>query len=87
MAKLTKITASVNTPFLKIQGSWQPDEAEQNAAWELYVELITRISVQELKPDEGLLREALSSLYQLFGETRLILRKYGPSVAKPKGMG
>ena len=48
---------------------------------------MTRIAVQELKPGEGLLREALNSLYQLFGETRNILRKYGPSVAKPKGRG
>jgi hypothetical protein len=51
----------------------------------MYVELITRISVVELKPGEGLLREALSSLYTLFDTTRMILRKYGPSVAQPKG--
>jgi hypothetical protein len=57
------------------------------AAWELYVEIITRISVEELKPNEGLLREVLSSLYAIFGETRKVLRKYGPSIAIPKGEG
>ena len=31
------------------------------------------------------MREALSSLYAVFGTTREILRKYGPSVAQPKG--
>ena len=29
--------------------------------------------------------EALSSLYTLFDTTRTILRKYGPSIAQPKG--
>ncbi|MFC9238423.1 hypothetical protein ACFTZK_18470 [Streptomyces decoyicus] len=56
-------------------------DSEREAAWELYVELATRISVVELGPDEGLLREALSSLYTVFGTTREILRRYGPAVA------
>ena len=50
----------------------------------MYVELITRISVVELKPGEGLLREALTSLYSLFDTTRKILRQHGPSIAQPK---
>ena len=53
----------------------------------MYVELVTRISVEELGPDEGSLREALSSLYSLFNTTRGILRNYGPSVAQPHGKG
>jgi len=86
-AKLKRVTAKIKTPFLDIQGDWEADENEQLAAWELYVELVTRIAVQELKPGEGMLREALSSLYQLFVETRHILKKYGPTVAIPKGQG
>jgi len=70
-----------------IKGEWEVDQNEQMAAWELYVEIITRISVEELKSGEGLLREALSSLYAIFGETRKILRKYGPTIAIPKGEG
>src|SRR5207244_6175375 len=70
-----------------VEGTWEPDQAERDAAWEMYVELVTRISVAPLAPDEGLLREALSSLYTVFGTTRAILRKYGPSVARPKGEG
>lgn len=86
MAKLTRVKVSLKLPYIgDIQGTWEPDEAERDAAWEMYVELITRISVAELKPDEGLLREALSSLYSLFDTTRQILRKYGPRVAQPKG--
>lgn len=86
MAKLTSVKVSLNLPYIGgIEGTWEPNESERNAAWELYVELITRISVAELKPEEGLLREALSSLYTLFDSTRKILRGYGPSIAKPKG--
>jgi hypothetical protein len=86
MPKLTSVKVSLTLPYIGgVEGTWEPDETEQNAAWEMYVELITRISVAELKPDEGLLREALSSLYTLFDTTRKILRKYGPSVAQPKG--
>lgn len=86
MPKLTSVKVSLTLPYIGgVEGTWEPDETERNAAWEMYVELITRISVSELKPDEGLLREALSSLYTLFDTTRKILRKYGPSVAQPKG--
>lgn len=86
MAKLISVKVSLKLPYIGgVEGTWEPDESEQKAAWEMYVELITRISVAELKPGEGLLREALSSLYTLFDTTRKILRKYGPSVAQPKG--
>jgi hypothetical protein len=53
----------------------------------MYVELVTRVAVVELRPEEGLVREALTSLYSLFETTRGILRQYGPAVAKPKGEG
>lgn len=65
-----------------IEGTWEPKRAERDAAWELYVELITRVSVVELDPADGKTREALTSFYQLFGITRDILRRYGPTVAR-----
>lgn len=52
----------------------------RRAAWSLYVELTTRIANQTLETDQGLLREALTSLYSLFGATRQILREDGPDV-------
>ncbi|WP_279581337.1 hypothetical protein [Fodinicola feengrottensis] len=58
-----------------------PAKAEAEAAWELYTELISRVSVVPLPPDQGLLRDALTSLYSLFDTTRGILRKYGPDLA------
>ena len=85
MAKLTSVKVALKFPYIgEIEGTWVPDENERRAAWEMYVELITRISVAELRPEEGLLREALTSLYTLFDTTRKILREYGPSVAQPK---
>ncbi|MGZ4618701.1 MAG: hypothetical protein ACXV3F_08230 [Frankiaceae bacterium] len=35
----------LNLHFLTISGTWEPNDAERAAAWELYVELVTRISV------------------------------------------
>ncbi|MDJ0701855.1 MAG: hypothetical protein QNJ46_01125 [Leptolyngbyaceae cyanobacterium MO_188.B28] len=60
-------------------------ENARNAAWKLYVEMKTRIATQQLGDDHGLLREALNSLYALFGITREILKEAGPDVgALPK---
>jgi hypothetical protein len=77
-AKLTSV--KVGLPFGIGEAEWTPDSAERDAAWRLYVELVTRISVQELSEDQGSLREALSSLYSLFGTTREILKDAGPQV-------
>jgi hypothetical protein len=86
MPRLKNIKVSLKLPYIGgIEGTWEPDESERKAAWELYVELVTRISVTELQPHEGVLREALSSLYTLFDTTRTILRTYGPGIAQPKG--
>jgi hypothetical protein len=86
MPELESVKVNIKLPCIgTIEGTWKPNEDEKNAAWELYVELITRISVVELDSEEGLLREALSSLYSLFAITRNILKTYGTSVAKPKG--
>ncbi len=83
-----QVTARLVIPFVgEISGVWEPDEAERSAAWELYYELVSRVAVMELPRDEGLLREALSSLYSLFGTTRDIMRRHGPEVAPPVPAG
>lgn len=86
MQKPNSVKVNLKLPFIGgIEGNWEFDEIEKKAAWEMYVELVTRISVVKLEYDEGLLREALSSLHTLFSTTRNILREYGPTVAIPKG--
>lgn len=84
---LTSVNVSLNLGPVKLGGTWEPDERETEAAWEMYIELATRISTQALKDDEGILREALSSLHDLFPITREILRRQGPTVARKKGKG
>lgn len=80
--ELKKINVKAKFGIIDIDGTWEPNDQEKKAAWELYVELITRISVVELKESEGSLREALSSFHSFFTTTREILRKYGPDVVK-----
>lgn len=79
---------SLNLPFGLGGIVIEPNEAEQRAAWTLYVELMTRVAVQSLDPETGLLREALKSLYSLFDLTRRILLEAGPEVAHgPESLG
>lgn len=74
----------LNLGVVTVSGTWRPSAVERQAAWELYVELITRVAVVPLEPQAGLLREALTSLHSLFGSTREILRRHGPTVAQPQ---
>ena len=85
--KFSNFKIAIKLPFLGIEGNWEIDEIQRNAAWEIYIELITRVTVVELKKDEGLLREALISFYSLFQTTRDILKKYGPAIASPSKSG
>lgn len=84
---LRSVSVGLNLGPLTLGGTWEPDERELEAAWEMYIELATRISTQALKDDEGILREALSSLHDLFPITREILKRHGPTVARKKGEG
>jgi hypothetical protein len=77
-AKLKKVAVSL--PFGLGSAEWETDSTQRRAAWALYVELVTRVAVQELADDAGLVREAMNSLYTLFGTTREILREAGPDV-------
>jgi len=62
-------------PFLETE--WRPQDPDRDAAWELYVELLTRIATQKLAEEHGDEKTALESVYRLFGVTREILRRQG----------
>ncbi len=53
-----------------------PSESERMAAFDIQVELVTRIGVQQLAPGTGSLREALASLKSLIDFTRGTLHTY-----------
>jgi hypothetical protein len=84
---LTSVDVGLKLGPISLGGTWEPDEREMEAAWEMYIELSTRVSTQALNDDEGILREALGSLHDLFPITREILRRHGPTVARKKGKG
>ena len=65
----------IKTPFLEMD--WAPQEADKNAAWEMYIELLTRIATQNLLESSGDVQTALSSVYSLFPITREIIRREG----------
>lgn len=85
MQKPKSVEVGLNLGVVSLSGTWEPSDAERRAGWELYVELITRVSVAPL--EHGVLREALTSFYSLFGASREILRTAGPEVAEPKPDG
>ena len=53
--------------------------ADKDAAWDLYVEMLTRITTQPLPSEVGDEKTALDSVYSLFPTTREILRRRGRS--------
>lgn len=65
----------IKTPYLEAEFSWSNKDKE--AAWELYVELLTRITTQPLADDSGIEKTALDSIYSLFPTTREILKEKG----------
>jgi hypothetical protein len=65
----------IKAPFLDME--WQPRDEDKDAAWDLYVELITRVSTQRLLPEEGEEAVALESIYELFALTRSTIKRHG----------
>jgi Patatin-like phospholipase len=57
---------------------WDPVTADQTAAWDLYTELRTRITVQPLHYLHGDEETALTSVADLFKMSRDMIRKAGP---------
>lgn len=60
-----------------VEGEFAPNDPDREAAWELYVELLTRVTTQSLPPEVGDEKAALDSVYALFPLTREILRRRG----------
>lgn len=64
----------MNIKFLEME--WKPQENDRDAAWEMYIELLTRITTQELSDNDGDEITALNSIYKIFDLTREIIKKY-----------
>jgi hypothetical protein len=81
-------SVAVNLPFGLGGVNIEVSDAEARAAWQLYVELATRVAAYPLESGAGSAREALDSLYTLFDTTRRVLREAGPEVGRgPDALG
>lgn len=60
-----------------LESEWSPQASDRDAAWDLYIELLTRITTQPLPEDEGVEGAALESVYAVFGLTREAIRRHG----------
>ena len=60
-----------------LETEWQPHDVDKDAAWELYIELLTRSTTQNISPDDGDEQAALESIYSLFRLTRDISKRQG----------
>ena len=65
----------INAIFLEME--WNPSEPDKKAAWDLYIELLTRITTQKIDDGHGDERTALTSIYSLFSTTRDIIKDNG----------
>ncbi|MBP0456479.1 tetratricopeptide repeat protein [Streptomyces montanisoli] len=63
-----------------------PSPVERAAAFDLQVELVTRVGVQPLDADDGSLREALTSLHSLFATTREVLHRVAAESPPPSAL-
>jgi len=68
-------SVKLNLKFAELE--FCPNENDGIAAWEMYVELVTRITTQKLFDDSGDEATALESVYRMFATTRDILKCHG----------
>lgn len=76
LEKWNMTSLKIKLPYLEME--WNPQDEDRIAAWELYVELLTRITTQPLPDDHGDEESALQSVHSIFPITREVIRKHGP---------
>lgn len=75
LRKWSMTSLKVKTPYLDME--FKPQEADKKAAWDLYIELLTRVATQELDDRCGDEVTALESVYSIFSLTRNIIKENG----------
>lgn len=61
---------------------WSPTDSDRALAWDIYVELKTRVTLQTLDDDEGDDTTALTSIHRLFPLSRERMQYHGVQCAK-----
>lgn len=54
-------------------------QADRSAAWEMWIELDTRVTTLPLNEEDGVDQSALTSIYQLFQIHRDLAKRHGPN--------
>lgn len=75
--------ATLKVGFADMKIALDPDSRQQ--LWRFFIEMTSRIATRELAASEGLLEEAVSSLYTLFDRARTDLSARAPRYAAPAG--
>lgn len=75
LAKSGMTSLKIRTSFLEME--WVPNDVDKEAAWEVYIELLTRITTQPLPSEHGDEAAALDSVYALFDLTRDVIKRKG----------
>ena len=80
--RINELFARFRLEKVKLGPSWANaeiaiDDSDSAAAWELYVEMLTRVVTQPLPVETGDEETALDSVYSLFHTTREVLRRRG----------
>ena len=70
-----KLGLSFGEAYLKRK--WKPNKSDGQAAWAMYVEMVTRVVTQPLPPNQGDETTALKSVHSLFETTREVLKEHG----------
>ena len=72
MPRRSSFKVSLNLPFGLggVEQTWEPDDDERRAAWELYVELATRITTVPSRPAPASTGSADVALHPLWNDTR-----------------
>ena len=73
LAGFEGIAISLKNPSI----TWKLPKEGQEAAWELYIELVTRTLTADLDDDLGQDTTALNSVFSIFETTREVLRRRG----------
>jgi len=65
----------VNTGVFEAE--FEPSDPDRDAAWDLYVDLLTRVATQKLPHEYGIEKTALNSIFKIFEVTRTTLKAHG----------
>ena len=80
--EIDSLDVNLNLGIFSLGGKLKLEKEVIDAAWELYVELVTRVMLSDIDQFYGSVEEALDSYYSIFNKTRDILKKFGPNLAK-----